>query len=236
MLSLLQYPIAEGVVHVRHTTRSDGDLSPSAVEASLLDNRRRSLVDRPWFALHQVHSDRVIQIDAAAVASSQRPPGDALVTRRTDVVLAVHSGDCVPVAMVHPSGAIAAVHAGWRGLESGVLESAKRSLSSIVDFDAASLHPVAAVGPHIRAAHYEFDPAVVEQLSARFGVDVSAETARGTTALDLTTAVAAELLRLGVETVAASDACTAAQAENYWSHRARNETGRIALLVWIERP
>ena len=229
MRPLIQREFNGRTARIAHSTRGDGDLSPSTVAADDLSQRRQRAVALPWCVLRQVHSDRAIPV-APAYATMERLVGDALVTNETNLVLAVHSGDCVPVGFITDSATVAAAHAGWKGLEAGVLESTVRCLR---EFDgAASI--TAAVGPHIRASHYEFGPAALDRLARRFGPSVIGATNDGRPALDLTAAIAVELDRLGVDIVEWSGDCTARDADLYWSHRERQERGRIALVAWIE--
>lgn len=229
MQPLIRHELDGYVAFVAHSTRADGDLSPAGVEPSELTGRRQRAVAHPWQALRQVHSDRVIQVGAKP--STARPLGDALVTTEPDTVLAVHSGDCVPIGFVSLGGAVAAAHAGWKGLEAGVIESTVRHLRNAVGHAAIKV----AIGPHIRSARYEFGTTDLKRLARRFGDQVVATTATGTQALDLAAAVASECSRLGLEIAAQSEACSARDQDMYWSHRARQESGRIALVTWLER-
>ena len=220
----------DGVVAcVAHSTRADGDLSPSTVPADELARRRQAAVPHTWCAVRQVHSDRVINVEAA-MPSAPRPVADAIVTTSPGIALAVHSGDCVPVGFVSDGGAVAAAHAGWKGLEAGVLESTVRQLRQL----ASDTPIVAAVGPHIRKGQYEFGAIDLARLQRRFGAEVRAETESGQPALDLTAAIALELDRLDLVVERWSAECTASNADEYWSHRARQEPGRIALVAWLE--
>ena len=54
--------------------------------------------------------------------------GDALVTRDPRLALRVVTADCVPVLLATET-AIAAVHAGWRGLAAGVISAAVERLA-----------------------------------------------------------------------------------------------------------
>jgi len=215
------------VASIAHSTRADGDLSPAQVAPDVLDERRQACVSHPWHVTRQVHSDRVVQVYAG---SAYRPVADALVTAESNVALAVHSGDCVPVGFVCEAGAVAAAHAGWKGLELGILESTTRQLRQLGSN--AAIHAV--VGPHIRSYRYEFGKADLERLAHRCGKNVIARTHDDKPALDLTSAIANELARLDVQVAAWSSDCTAEDADRYWSHRARQEPGRIALVAWIE--
>lgn len=235
MQQLLRREIAGRTAIISHSTRTDGDLSTSTVEPQALASRRRQAVEHRWHAVRQVHSDRVVLIEKPSGASDDtgdRPIADALVTSQVNEALAVHAGDCAPVGFIHPAGTIGAAHAGWVGLEAGVLEATVRRMHA--------LHPgprgqiVAAVGPHIRAANYEFGRDHLERLARRFGDHVVAETSLGTPAFDLTAALLTELQRLEIDVAVVSPDCTAAHRDRYWSHRARQEPGRIALVAWLE--
>ena len=229
MKPLIQRKQDGRTAYVAHSTRADGDLSPSTVPAEQLAQARKRAVDRPWQALRQVHSDRVI-VASHASGPLHVPVADGLVTAEPGLVLAVHSGDCVPVGFVAGSTVVAAAHAGWKGLEAGVLESTVRQMRTIDPNAEIS----AAVGPHIRAGQYEFGASELDRLRERFGPGIVAMTQWGTPALDLTAAIAAELERLEVDVEVWSPDCTASNADAYWSHRARQEPGRIALVAWIE--
>jgi YfiH family protein len=229
---LLRVEIADGrCAVVRHSTKHDGDLSPSTVGAAELVARRAELVAvGPWHVTRQVHGSSVIEV-ADHPPSAERPTADALVTTRSSQVLAVHAGDCVPVGLAHPAGAVAAVHAGWKGLEADVIGEAVRALRTAAGPDGEI---VAAIGPHIRAGHYEFGGEDLERLMDRFGPEVAARTENGRPALDLSAATRRALTEVGVTVGNESSDCTAAQADDYWSHRARGERGRIALTAWLE--
>lgn len=153
---------------------------------------------------------------------------DALVTTRDDVVLEVRTADCVAVGMWSADGVVAAVHCGWRGLLAGVLDAA---VSSVRARSSAPLHAV--LGPSIGAECYEFGVEDRGRVAAIVGTDVLAETGDGRPALDVRAGVRASLVRLGVDIVEADDRCTACDARMFWSHRARSETGRQVLAIWI---
>lgn len=220
---------------VAHSTRADGDLSPSAVDPVTLTERRRHAVGAgPWHAVHQVHGNRVFRVEGHPTTHTDvhgpRVQADALVTHDANQVLAVHSGDCVPVGFIHDSGMVGVAHAGWKGLEAGVLESTVNAL--VGEYGPGQIR--AAVGPHVHANRYEFGAEDLDRLAARFGDGVIAVTDEGNPALDLTAATTSELERLDVQVAVTSPDCTATLAHDYWSYRARGEAGRIALVAWLE--
>jgi hypothetical protein len=155
---------------------------------------------------------------------------DGIVTSRRDVALAAHSADCATVAMWSPEGVIGVAHVGWRGLEAGVIGA---TASALIDNGASAIS--AFIGPHIRTECYEFGAADLERMSVRFDQRVVAATSSGSPALDVATAIAMDLEGAGVELAGSSGECTACEVGRYWSHRARGDQQRQALVVWIEQ-
>jgi YfiH family protein len=174
-----------------------------------------------WVWLRQVHGATVCVLD---VAPSSPPEADAAVTTAPALPLVVLVADCAPVALVAP-GAVAVAHAGWAGLELGVLERAVETVRR------EGGDPVRAVlGPCIHPARYEFGADLLERLVARLGPEVAARTAEGTPALDIPAAVRAALACAGVDDVDDVDVCTAGSADHF-SARRDGVTGRQAVVV-----
>lgn len=164
-------------------------------------------------------------LDAAA------PPVDALVTAGPGRGVAVLAADCVPVLLsAHAQGtavAVAAVHAGRRGVVAGVVSHAVTALSAVVSASgAAGPHRLrGVVGPAICGRCYEVPAEMREEVAAQVPQAWSA-TAWGTPGLDLPRAVAAQLVAAGVE-VATRSECTREVGWLY-SHRRDGLTGRFA--------
>ena len=232
MRDLLRVDLPDGRrAVIAHSTKADGDLSPATVEPAELEERRAALVPTgPWHTTRQVHGRTVVEVTRDEPAD-ERPQADALVTSGTHRVLAIHTGDCVPIGLVHPAGVVAAVHAGWKGLEAEVVGAAVRALERIAGTPG---EVVAAIGPHVRAGKYEFGAEDLDRMVSRFGDTVVGRSEQGGPALDLTEATRRALNEFGIEVCAESPDCTAALAGDYWSHRARGERGRIALTAWLE--
>jgi len=206
---------------IRFSRRVDGDLRIDGDPAALAAARQR-LAPGAWTWLRQVHGAEVVVV---------REPGehagaeaDAAVTAVPGAVLAVHTADCVPV-LLDGGAAVGAAHAGWRGLVGGVLE---RTVAALHDLGATEV--TAHVGPHIRPRCYEFGAAELDEVAARYGDAVRAETAWGTPALDLAAGVRAALAPLGVDVVD-HGGCTACEPEALRSHRARGDVGRQAATI-----
>ena len=104
---------------------------------------------------YQVHSAKAV-IVTEAWKPDEAPAADALVTNARGLAIGVLTADCVPILMAdRQAGAIAAVHAGWKGAIGGVIESAMDAMESL-GADPARIS--AAIGPAISQAAYEVAP------------------------------------------------------------------------------
>jgi purine-nucleoside/S-methyl-5'-thioadenosine phosphorylase / adenosine deaminase len=131
----------------------------------------------------------------------------------------VLSADCIPV-VVGAEGAVAALHAGWRGLAAGVLEEGVRALREVGGAGEA----VAVVGPCAGACCYE----VGEEVHAAFG-----GARRAGRRIDLRAIAHERLVAAGVARVDHLEACTICD-ERYFSHRREGlRAGRQAGLAWL---
>jgi YfiH family protein len=222
------FPLAGGrTARVRFTTAADGDLAVVRPGPEL-DARRRALSSRPWSWLHQVHGADVVTVTEPGEWAGA--DADAAVTSSPGTLLAVHTADCAPIALVAAEGVVAAVHAGWRGLAAGVVERAADRMRA-----AGATDLTAVLGPCIHAECYEFGADDLDRVVERCGEVARGVTAGGRPALDLPAAVRAALDRAGATVVGGEAPCTACDLR-FFSHRARGDTGRQALLVWIDGP
>jgi YfiH family protein len=216
--------------HHGTTERADGDFALDR-DPDELAATRRAVVDLPWVWLRQVHGAQVHHVEAARAHEVRGREGDGLVCADAGVVLAVQTADCVPVTFSSPEGVIGVAHAGWRGIEAGVLQA------TVAAMDEAGASAIRArVGPCIHAECYEFGAADLDRLVASLGPHVERRTTAGTRALDTVGAVCVVLDRVGVEVAGISTSCTACEPGAWYSHRARGESGRMATIVWRDRP
>ncbi|MBP7875975.1 polyphenol oxidase family protein [Candidatus Woesebacteria bacterium] len=87
--------------------------------------------DKKLIRLNQKHTKTCLILDTDSADSTDlQAPADAILTDRTDVILSVHTADCLPIILYHPSGVIGAIHAGRKGTESGILEQTLHSLKA----------------------------------------------------------------------------------------------------------
>jgi YfiH family protein len=168
-----------------------------------------------------------------AEVGADEPTGaeaDAVITRRADLALAIHTADCGPLALVGDDGSLGVVHAGWRGLVAGVVS---QTVDALREGGAGSI--AAVLGPCIHVECYEVGEDDLARVAGALGPEVVGVTASGRPALDLVAGVRRALTDAGVDDVIVSPTCTACD-DRYHSHRARRELGRQALVAWIDRP
>ncbi|MBI2703767.1 MAG: polyphenol oxidase family protein [Actinobacteria bacterium] len=220
--------VGDAVVCFTTTTRADGDLGVD-VDRAALQRRRDAVTGLPWAWLRQVHGADVLTVRSDGLETRRGAVADALVTDQAGIALAVHTADCAPVVLYSPSGVIGVAHAGWRGLEAGIIENVVAAMESLGAADIA-----ASIGPCIHHECYEFGPPELGRVAKKYGPEVRRQTASGAPALDLPGAVRAALLGAGVRS-GRSGPCTACRADDYFSHRARREDGRMATVVWREQ-
>ena len=115
----------------------------------------------------QVHGIEVF--DATSQIEGDRPEADVVVSLAPAASVGIVTADCVPILLASEDGsAVAAIHAGWRGLALGVIEAGLRAMTAATN--GASL--VAAVGPAGRGCCYEVDDPVRAALSERYSGDL----------------------------------------------------------------
>jgi hypothetical protein len=197
---------------------SVGD-DPAAVEENWA--RLRAATGLAFARVRQVHGDCVAE---AAAPGAPAQEADAVVTAAAGVAACVLVADCVPVLLADPrSGAVAAVHAGWRGT---IARIAGRSVEALAARHGARPGDlVAAIGPSIGPCCYEVSP----DLAARFRDGFGAGVVHAGRRLDLWAANEAALRDAGVAPgrLDVLRRCTACEAAHFFSHRRdQGRTGR----------
>ncbi|HEV3365990.1 MAG TPA: polyphenol oxidase family protein [Acidimicrobiales bacterium] len=237
-------------MHAAWSDATWGDLRPSTVEthpgAGLEEwtaHVTRAVVGptpvRQVRWMDQVHGSTVLVSAAGGPRGPLPSPGreveavpagscDGLVSADPSVAVSVLTADCASIALGSPEGVFGAVHAGWRGLAGGVVEAAVAAMRAT-----GATEVVGALGPCIHAGCYEFSEGDLGHLAGAYGQGVVGRTTAGRPALDLRATVSAALVAGGATETVGIDACTAC-AGGYFSHRARRDSGRQAMIVWSE--
>lgn len=191
----------------------------------------RALVPSQPLWLAQLHGTSIVSAD---VAHGGAPQADGAVSRAHGNVCAVLSADCLPVLLADRRGSVvAAAHAGWRGLASGVLDAAVASMQ----VEPADM--LAWLGPAIGPSAFEV------------GIDVHAEfcdrdsgaaacfvaTREGKWHADLYALARRALARAGVDPAAihGGDRCTYNEPASFYSYRrgGPDRDARMATLIWL---
>jgi hypothetical protein len=189
-------------------------------QAAGLGDRRRAWV-------YQVHDKSVVIVRDSSFENGLQ--ADAMVSDDATGFLFVRVADCVPILLATPDGAaVAAIHAGWRGVVKGVVPQAVKALVELAGVPAAGL--IAAIGPCISREYFEVGPEVIAEFVRLFG--------RGSgwadRHVDLPEAVARQLRANGVgeSQIDRTDRCTARDRAEFFSHRRdRGSTGRMAAVI-----
>lgn len=178
--------------------------------------------------LHQVHGDRSWRLTAEV--PDGEPEADAAFTAQTGVVLAIQTADCLPILVCAEDGSeVAAIHAGWRGLAAGVIESCVGRLRTSAEKLLVCLGP--AIGPASYEVGDEVRDAFVAQADSASAAFAS--TRPGHWHCDLYTLARQRLSLLGVAHVCGGGFDTFADARFYSYRRDGLRSGRFVSLIWI---
>jgi YfiH family protein len=192
----------------------------------ILENRRilKTTLNLPaepcW--LEQIHSNTVVEAKTDLILSK----ADASFTRQKNTVCVVMTADCLPVLLCSKDGEkIAAIHAGWRGLENSIISKTVDALKTtdlIVWLGAAIGANCFEVGNDVRNAFLKKSA----DYSTAFKKNGSQWLA------DIYQLARIELAHLGITNVFGGEFCTVTDSERFYSYRRDKQTGRMATLIW----
>ena len=201
--------------------------SPRRLAAARAGRGRRSgTAPWTWHLMRQVHGDGVAVVTAATPVGAELRDVDAVVTDVPGRPLVVLAADCLPI-LIAGSRAVAAVHAGWRGLVADVVG---RALDRLVTLGEDPARLEVGVGPAIGACCYVVGPEVAAPLGT---IAPEAVVARegGRPHVDLVAALRARLAARGVAPPRLVGPCARCGPGAWFSHRADPAAGRQAGLV-----
>ncbi|MGA0610887.1 peptidoglycan editing factor PgeF [Caldimonas sp. KR1-144] len=207
---------------------------------AVVENRRRFAAALGGAAvwLQQVHGTRVVPLTPAD-ASAPTHEADACVTSETGVACVIQVADCLPVLFAAPEGrAVAAAHAGWRGLAAGVLEA---TVAALCERSGAAPRDIEAwLGPCIGPNEFEVGADVL----AGFGAEAARPHPRfaaragqpGKWLADLPGLARDRLAALGLTRVSGGSWCTVGDPSRFFSFRRDRpvfgNSGRLAAAIW----
>jgi YfiH family protein len=195
-----------------------------------------------WFVFpRQTHSANIVRVDASHLGlgtkekESAIADTDALITNCKHIFLNIQVADCVPLLLFDPVvGAIAAIHAGWKGTVANI--TAKTILTMSHEFGTIPENIVAGIGPSIGACCYEIGKEVVQAFDPNVS-DKIFIAKNGSTHLDLWKANQLQLIGVGVkqENIEISGLCTKCNHHLFFSSRQGNgNTGRFVAGIMLQ--
>jgi hypothetical protein len=183
--------------------------------------------------LEQVHGIDVADADRANCLPTACPEH----SRRADACIARHSvcvvmtADCLPVLLCDIQGTVVgAVHAGWKGLAAGVIESTVRAMAVspqnlMAWLGPAISQPAFEVGIEVRDTFVSADKAAaaafIPGLKSKYLADIYA-------------LARLRLQALGITRIYGGDRCTYREAGQFFSYRRDGATGRQGTFIWLE--
>jgi hypothetical protein len=175
--------------------------------------------------INQTHGTHTVILE-----QDETRDADAAVTRVPGTIAVVMTADCLPILLCNRDGSeVGAVHAGWRGLQAGVIQSALATMKS------PSQQLIAWIGPGISQDCFE----VGDEVRAAFIDSVQDAQAcfsahgEGHWLCDLGGLAERVLQAQGVVEVCRDSHCSYRHADRFYSYRRAAATGRMASLIWI---
>lgn len=200
---------------------------------------------RPVF-LRQVHGRRVLRLSAGEAGTADGAEADACVATARGVACTIMVADCLPLLLCDSQGrAVAAAHAGWRGLAGehgeGVIEVAVRALADALGESASSAAPglMAWLGPCIGPQAFEVGDEVRQAFEQhdRAASRCFRPHGAGKWLADLPDLARQRLQALGLTRLHGNDGtpawCTVSNPSRFFSHRRDRVSGRFAASVWL---
>ena len=160
-------------------------------------------------------------------------PCDGLVTNTPGTALVVFSADCTPILLWdNVTGAVGAVHAGWRGTAAEIGAKAVKAMVEAFGCDPKNI--CAAIGPNIGPCCFETDGDVPKAMLENFGEEANAyiRPAGDKYYVNLKAINALSLNRVGVTQVDIAEDCTKCSPHKYWSARVHgNDRGSQGAII-----
>jgi len=180
--------------------------------------------------LEQVHGIEVVTAGNCGSATV----ADASVSTSANEICVVMTADCLPVLFCDKQGrAVAAAHAGWRGLADGVLEATLKRLCNELACSASDI--LAWFGPAIGASAFEVGDEVRDAFISRHDVaSAFVATRAGHWLMDICAVARTRLTVAGVMDISGGQYCTHTDAEQFFSYRRDGDCGRMASLIWLQ--
>jgi polyphenol oxidase len=194
-------------------------------KTKLSNNLDFAFINKKAIGLNQSHSNISIELP------SDNRDADASYTAHNKVVCSIRTADCMPLLITDEVGSfVAAIHAGWRGLASGIIENTLKKIKTKEKY-------IVWIGPHISQEFFEVGAEVRNIFLENDPTSTEAFTneANGKYLLSMLKVAQLKLLSLGVEKIyITKNFCTYKNANNYYSYRRDASKKRMTSLIWME--
>ena len=247
-----QWPVADSVKSLVTTRKQGVSLTPwdsFNLALHVKDNplhvqQNREILNQHIpaepFWLDQTHSQTIIEVDDQPISSTDNcpPNADGSYSLMSNQVCCVLTADCLPILFcTENAAAVAAVHAGWRGLASGIIDNAVKLLCNKTQLPAK--HILVWLGPAISNQHFEVGAEVRQQFIAKnpqyetaFTTCLTNENNENKYMADMYLLARLNLQQMGVNKIYGGNFCSYGDKENFYSYRRDGITGRMASLIW----
>lgn len=195
------------------------------------------------YFLKQIHSNVAYDLSAIFEELAQNNDtitGDALYTHKPLQICTTLTADCLPVLFCNQAGTeIASAHAGWQGLQKGILES------TIALFQSSREEIMAWFGPAISAQVFEvgkdvYDLFVDQDDKAQLGFK---EIAKDRYLADIYALARLRLNQQGITQISGGEHCTYLENDRFFSYRKamqqkgelQGKTGRMLTAIWMSK-
>lgn len=214
----------QGGISTGHFSSLNAALEKEDPQENVSENRKRialALGAHPnnLITVRQKHSDVVVFVDSS-FPHTQRPNGDAIVTKTPGLLIGVITADCTPILLADPhTNIVAAIHAGWRGASTGIIEN---TIKTMIENGANLSSLMAAIGPCIWQESYEINNATKSQILSQnpnTEAHFIPSSQENHWLFDLPAFIHEKLKKQGVEKISPSPANTYNEEEYFFSYR-----------------
>lgn len=221
-------------------THVGDDLAHVQLNRSLL---RQYLPAEPKW-LNQQHTNKIINLDQYPSSNNLNNETlantgyDASYTRNKNVVCVVMTADCLPILFTNQQGTfVAALHAGWRGLENSIID---KLLNDLKQIGISSNEIIVYLGPAISQAYFEVGVEVyqlfIQQNELYSKCFLPHPKNPHKFYCDMQSIAKMQLTRggVGLGNIFTDKYCSYADSSLFYSHRRDKVSGRFASLIWLE--
>lgn len=185
-----------------------------------------------WQWLNQTHG--VTAVEALTCSDGAVPDADACYSFHANTVCTVLTADCLPILLTDQlGGQVAAIHAGWRSLCGGVIESTVAAMQR----KRPGVSLMAWLGPAIGPSQFEVGEDVLQAFSSANAIgqlSVEAFIAKddGKYLADIYQLARIRLHQLGIDQIYGGHYCTVTEVDHFYSYRRQGKTGRMASFIF----